>query len=297
MNPSVDYWEQVVFLEKVRNIVTAFCVVAGVGWFYLYDAQRGYSDLESPVYHYVPLSNRLDQDEKIQIVTYNLQFCEKIDLIVEDIERLEQIKSADLFLFQEVVGPPGGPHCVQELAEELNFYASYAPAMRHPKNNLDFGNAILSRWPIVDVQKFILPNRHLIWKTNRVALKATVQHPQKNFDVVTVHLETLLGGSKYRTEQAQFVFEQLSVVRPVLVSGDWNTFSKQEIEDLERAAKQHALVDMTKHIVQTRPAWMGTWKLDHTFGRGFKNWRAGVVLEAKGSDHLPLWHEVELLDR
>lgn len=280
----------------MRNIVVIALLLGVLSSVCLYDSGRGYLDPQGPIYLQSPDVEELDLYDGIQLVTYNLKFCEQPSLLTEDLMRLETLKQADVLLFQEVVGVPRRENCVQDLARSLSYYAVFIPAMRHPKNNLDFGNAILSRWPIENVHKIVLPHKHLIWRTHRVALMATIRHPEHPFDVATVHLETLLGSSELRIEQARFVFEQLPSERPVLVSGDWNTFFESDVLRLELEAQQYDLINMTEDIVDTRPSVIGPWKLDHTFGRGFKSWKAGVESEAKGSDHLPLWHELELLD-
>ena len=61
-----------------------------------------------------------------------------------------------------------------ETAEALGMNYVYYPAVLHPVPKKNFGNAILSRWPIVDDEKLILPSRSMSRGGQRVAVAATV---------------------------------------------------------------------------------------------------------------------------
>ncbi len=261
----------------------------------LYSPDRGYTEQSAPLYHYEPLIPTPDPHKELRIVTYNLQFCQKIEQVLEELRADPQLGQADVVLLQEVVGAVGGAdNGAFYLAQELGLYALYAPAMVHPSVDQDFGNAILSRWPIEQAKKIILPHAHLIWGTHRQALFGSILHPQRRFDVVSVHLETMLGGTSKRIDQMEKILLELSSDRPVVVSGDWNTFSPAEREALSEAAEQNKLMEYTETIEGTHPIGFWNMKLDHTIGRGFDAWEAGVVSEAEGSDHWPLWFTTEL---
>ena len=123
---------------------------------------------------------------------------------------------------------------------------------------------------------------------------ASIQHPEHRFTVASVHLETLLGAPSKRTDQIEEVFSSLSSIEPLLVSGDWNTFSQRERDALSEVAKKHGLRDYTEKVGGTHPIMLWNMKLDHTVGRGFEPWASGVVSDAQGSDHWPLWFTTEL---
>ena len=118
----------------MKKSIGIFLALSGTVSLYSYVSHRGYPDSQSHIYRFTPQSPLNDQDDKIQAVTYNVQFCSNIDRVVDDLNKLKKIQKADVLLLQEVVSELGGAHCVLELAKDLNFYAVFAPAMQHPKN-------------------------------------------------------------------------------------------------------------------------------------------------------------------
>src|SRR4051794_4763838 len=64
----------------------------------------------------------------------------------------------DLVGLQEVLHHDGEPiDQAQELAAGLGYHVAFAPAW-HIGGGLQFGNAVLSRWPITQADNFTLPN-------------------------------------------------------------------------------------------------------------------------------------------
>ena len=76
--------------------------------------------------------------------------------------------------------------------EALGMNYVYYPALLHPVPKKNFGNAILSRWPIVDDEKLILPSKSMTRGGQRVAVAATVVVGTERVRVFAVHLSTIL---------------------------------------------------------------------------------------------------------
>ena len=131
--------------------------------------------------------------------------------------------SPDLVGLQEVWRD--GDACqAQLLAEELGYSYAYTGASQI--NRIDFGNAILSRWPISESESYPLtsvPSND--GSRNCRLLRARVEGPRGALDVYSTHLSYLPFESGYRQLQVRdicrIVAEQSSELPPIL-TGDFN---------------------------------------------------------------------------
>jgi endonuclease/exonuclease/phosphatase family metal-dependent hydrolase len=129
----------------------------------------------------------------------------------------------DVAGLQEVWDVDDGRGQAAALAEELGFHHVYAPGF--DTGDARFGNAILSRWPIVASEQRELPTTP---ETNefRVALKAEIDGPRGRFQLTTTHLNWRFDESHVRQLQvralAEFVAESHLPGYPQIVCGDFN---------------------------------------------------------------------------
>ena len=91
-------------------------------------------------------------DGIIKVITYNIKLSKKIDKAAQLLAQHDDLNDADIICLQEM--DPAG---VKHIAHALKYNYVYYPAILHPRSEKDFGNAILSKWPIVSDQKIILP--------------------------------------------------------------------------------------------------------------------------------------------
>ncbi len=258
------------------------------------DSWRNYKDPQSPIYtgnfSDRPTEQRATRNYKI--VSYNLHFSKEIVKIGEYFSSLPELKDADVIFLQEVTGIPGDSqkHSAQYLAQKLKYNYVYAPAFIQPSNSLDFGVAVLSKFPIRSFQKIILPHRYFLSGTQRVALYAQLDDGGKLFDVVSTHLETL-QFSYQRNDQAQSTIGPiLNSTNPVFVAGDFNSAPFWQRWNLIRFMKHNHLTYFSRHYGLTTQTLM---KLDLGFGRGVNVTHSGL-LKIKTSDHYPVWFTVSL---
>jgi endonuclease/exonuclease/phosphatase family metal-dependent hydrolase len=141
----------------------------------------------------------------IRIVTYNTQFCTGLDGRT-DIDRIAaEIAGADIMALQEIDRHwqrTGLVDQVQEIADRFpKYYWTYGPgidvdACYHDENDRlvnrrrQFGNMVLSRWPLLMVRNHLLPKLHLRnpLSLQRSALETIVDLPDGPCRVVSVHL-------------------------------------------------------------------------------------------------------------
>src|SRR5262245_61890875 len=78
------------------------------------------------------------------VVTFNVRFAQQIDRTEELFRKDDHLRGATVVALQEMDAPG-----TERLARELGYDYVYYPSALHPQTSRDFGNAVLSRWPIV----------------------------------------------------------------------------------------------------------------------------------------------------
>lgn len=128
----------------------------------------------------------------------------------------------DIICLQEVWGNERENYA-QLLANDLGYSFVYAPGAR--PNGIHMGNAILSRWPIVQndsVSLFDLPKAPEL----RVAVFAEIDGPRGKIPVFCTHLNWMQHHSHVRQEQvaelAGFIGTKLPGKYPPILCGDFN---------------------------------------------------------------------------
>lgn len=220
----------------------------------------------------------------LHVVTFNIQFARHIDRAIALFDSAPGLRRADVVMLQEM--DLAG---TRRIAAALGLRYVYYPATVHPKTGRDFGNAILSRWPIERDAKVLLPHLARVEKTQRIATAATIRVGRHAIRVYSVHLATRLGlGSAARRDQARAVLADAAPFPLVIIAGDMNDHG---IGETFRAAGYRW---PTEH----NPATDRFFRYDHIFLKGFPagtDDATGVVRDnRKASDHRPVWAAVSL---
>jgi endonuclease/exonuclease/phosphatase family metal-dependent hydrolase len=222
----------------------------------------------------------------VRVVTYNVQWAKHIDRAIHVLRNREPLTDADIVLLQEM-----DPEGTRRIADALGMEWVYYPAVIHPKRGLDFGNAVLSRWPIVADRKLILPHVGGIRHAQRIATAVTVLIDSVPVRVYSAHLGTPaeIRPSK-RRDQARTILEDASSYPLVIVAGDMNSHG------VGKEFVTHGFSWPTQHNGFTTAFF--TW--DHVFLKGFlpphaAQKAAGVVRDTlQTSDHDPVWAVAQL---
>jgi len=117
----------------------------------------------------------------------------------------------DVVALQEVWGEPGGTNLAAELAAELGYEHVYAARLQ--LDGVDFGNAVLSRWPLAASEHHDLPAPSDA-DEQRLVLKAVVDGPRGPVQVFCTHLNWRFDQSAVRQEQLRAVAEVVAAARP-----------------------------------------------------------------------------------
>src|SRR4051812_13804888 len=83
--------------------------------------------------------------DTLRMVTFNVKFSLHPDLARDLLEHNDSLNHADVVCLQEM-----DEQAVKTIAAGLHMGYVYYPASQHWKTGRDFGNAILSRWPLQD---------------------------------------------------------------------------------------------------------------------------------------------------
>lgn len=283
----------------------------------------------------------------MKLVTYNTQYGVGRDGKF-DLERIaSEIGGADIIALQEVTrnfARNGGVDMIDGLAALLpDYFFAFGPAMdldfgatdgagRPLNKRFQFGNMVLSRFPIVASRNLLLPRTLRFSRGNlqRSALEALVIAPSGPIRIYSVHLDHVsvterslqiahlkerafayVGEGGAISGSAEYGFPEPPRPEGFVLMGDFNMdrFSPEyalmvgEQDDASRAVDAdpidvYALGD---GLPDGAVSWVDDAKpetnrlIDFAFVEKSLAGRAGKVRidrEAKGSDHLPVWFEL-----
>ena len=239
---------------------------------------------------------------RLRTLSYNIHKCiggidrrYDPDRIVEVIQKLD----IDVAMLQEVdggVARSNRDHQVDLLAERLGLrYRTWFPNV-DVRGGGQYGNAILSRYPIIESTNLDLSIR---FKKRRSALHAVLRVRHDDVDR-TVHVYNMhLGLARYerRRQLRMFLdshpFQNLHHDTPIVVGGDLNDVYGGLGELLAPAGFRGI-----ERRPLTFPAWGPMRALDAIFVRGAMDFlrlaRCDSELARRASDHRPLVAEVKL---
>lgn len=222
----------------------------------------------------------------IRVVTYNVQWGKHIDRAINVLTTRAPLPGADIIVLQEM-----DAEGTQRIADALGMSWVYYPAVVHPKLGHDFGNAVLSRWPILADEKLMLPHIGGLRHAQRIATAATVIVGTTPVRVYSAHLGTPsdIRPSK-RRDQADVIVADAAAFPLVIVAGDMNSHG------IGKEFVSKGFVWPTEHNGFTTAVF--NW--DHVFLKGFAapasdQKFAGIVRDTLGtSDHDPVWAVAQL---
>ncbi len=223
--------------------------------------------------------------DTLKVVSFNIAFAREIDRAINELSTVADLKDADILLLQEM-----DETGTDAIAKALACNYVYYPATLHPMSHRNFGNAILSKWPIRNERKILLPYEVPGRRTRRIAVDATINVNTHEILTFSLHTATILQGEEKRLAQADSVLKSIPKNQgQVIVGGDFNTMTKA-------SSQAHIFLFMKNHFVWASRGVGSTGTfgpfgltLDHVFVRGLRVVGAGKVKASQASDHLPVW--------
>lgn len=217
----------------------------------------------------------------LRIVTFNVRQGRRIDRAIHVLKHRAPLTGADIVVLQEM-----DAEGTRRIADALGMAWVYYPAGVHPARGSDFGNAILSRWPIVADQKLMLPHIGGLRHAQRIATAATVLVDSIPVRIYSTHLGTPsdIRPSK-RRDQARAIMADAAAYPLAIVAGDMNSHGIGK----EFVARGFLWPTRDNGFTTAFFNW------DHVFLKGFappppEQKTAGIVRDTLGtSDHDPVW--------
>lgn len=217
--------------------------------------------------------------DTLVVGSFNIEYGREIDSALVVIRSDPHLADADILLLQEM-----DAEGTRRIAEALGMAWVYYPATLRFKSGRDFGNAILSRWPIVDDAKLVLPHLAIFGASLRTATRATVRVGRMDVQVYSVHLATPVNQAlEDRRDQMRAILHDASRFPHVVIGGDFNS------DSLARMALERGYAWPTREGPHT----VTLARLDHVVFKGLTPPSvdaSGTILDVRrASDHRPVW--------
>lgn len=231
--------------------------------------------------------------KSIKVVSYNVELGEKIQGAKNLFSQGAALADADIICLQEM-----HLEAVEEVAGFLRYNYVYYPSAIHPKSRKDFGQAILSKWPIKNDKQILLPfsseDRYI--KIQNAAVAATVAVKEREILIYSAHLGVVISPA-YRQAQLRSILDSIpALAEEIIICGDFNTYAELHNKAIQQVINEYRFKEATNKIGWTYKYWYlfnDRAVLDHIFYKGLKLLKAGKVVNRAYSDHLPVWAEFE----
>lgn len=236
----------------------------------------------------------------LRVVTFNAHGASGRDIAIA-LESSPATAGADVILLQEVERHPTtfGSRPARAAAL-LGLSYAYAPGYGLARGG-SHGVAILSRYPLRDVEVVELPRYRVVFNSaRRVAVGATADVGGTPIRLYSVHLDNRVNP-RQRQRQLEPVLRRAARAspHPVIIGGDVNTSPfcwlahvvpvpcGVQDQRLEAYVRRRGFATP---VIASGPTsqWLGM-RLDAIYTRGLTVRRYGVERRVRLSDHLPLW--------
>lgn len=222
---------------------------------------------------------------------------------LERVAELVRTTGADLVLLQEVdrntqrSGPTDQPAV---LARLTGYSMVFGRTIGFQGG--DFGNALLSRWPIerdtlIPLTVTAPPGRTAEGREQRGVLLATVRAPGGPITVLNTHLDAS-GEDVWRVQEIAGVLRAAATANPkvpLLVGGDLNALPESPIhQELRAAGFRDAWPQCGTGDGFTFPATTPSRRIDYLYMTGRMRCVSAQVIPSGASDHRPLLVRVRL---
>ncbi|MEO7237809.1 MAG: endonuclease/exonuclease/phosphatase family protein [Gemmatimonadales bacterium] len=169
-------------MQRIALLLT-FAAVAGCR------TGRNYPTPDGPRYAGEPGHSRAGNRhgaDTLRVVSFNIEFSQQVDSAISLLAGESSLRDADVLLLQVV-----NEQATRRIAEALGLSYVYYPAIFRYRTDRHMGNAVLSRWPIVEDRKIVLPHVSRIVGTQRTATAATIRVGDLLVRVYSTHLGTM----------------------------------------------------------------------------------------------------------
>jgi endonuclease/exonuclease/phosphatase family metal-dependent hydrolase len=247
---------------------------------------ENYTDSARPIYTGSYANEPQAFNGSLKVVSWNLNFATRVDQAINEFQTVDELRDADIILLQEM-----DEHSIEKVAQALEYNYIFYPAAIHRRHNRQFGNAILSTWPLSSPKKIILSQSFAGLKHNRIAARVLVNLGDQQVVAYSAHLDMvwMLPGQN-RTQVDVLVDQVAGEEYPAIVGGDFNSWSAGSIQILEERFGEIGLERVSQGTGPTIKTYGGLkLTLDHIFASLIFESQAGVWQNTAISDHAAVW--------
>lgn len=237
------------------------------------------------------LSHKFADSQQFRIVSLNAHCGKKLERIIDEFQN-PQLALGDVILLQEIEEKLR-LNQAELLATRLGYHVSYLPARLTRRGT--HGLAILSRYPLSDIELLPLPrNERIIRTRSRVAMGATISLELGKVRVYNVHLDTHINAVKRKHQLYPVICAANDYPDlPTIIAGDFNTFRRLHTSFLdEMLAEERFRSPFLAGSHYTAKFFFWRPQLDWIYTRDLVITRANVEQDSTCSDHRPLWADV-----
>jgi endonuclease/exonuclease/phosphatase family metal-dependent hydrolase len=270
------------FFQKINKRLMVAALLPLCLFLVPWSPKENYDLPDEPLFEGSYAEQQPDFAGTVKVVTWNIKLSQNIATAIAELEEAAKLKHTDILLLQEM--DEAG---VEAIAQALKYNYVYFPASVNTHHSKNVGNAILSKWPISEPKKLLLPFENPVDQEKRIAVRALVTLGSREVLVYSVHTETIWLGQHKRQAQFDTVIEDVGDSdRYVIVGGDFNTAIPSNVAGLEKRFRQSGFERIS---VETGPTFQSKWlklRLDHIFTKGLSTQRVETWADTQASDHL-----------
>ncbi len=249
-------------------------------------------------------------NNSIKVCSWNLFYGKYSDYILRTIKNDKELKDVDVFLLQEVPRNHkinNKRNLAKEFAEHFGFSYVYGVITvsvdEKGKYIGDMGNAIISRYPIINSKIFRLKNIRARWDFdpkdfnvgNRLALLVTLKTDLGNVDFVNIHLDSIIL-EKQRKEQLEHFMESFRLEKfseKEVIGGDFNSYLLKEKSVRNVMISRDYQNIFGNKFIKTHSFFIPM-HMDHIYVKNIKVIKSKVLKHIIVSDHYPIIAELKV---
>lgn len=231
--------------------------------------------------------------KKIKIVTWNIWGGENIDNIIECLRTVD----ADIIGLQEVLEElDGSNNNAENIASALGYEWAYTPTctldyehshllkIHGYTREMHWGNAVLSKYPIVGNNTYVLSNHK-----SRTALVTNIAVDSENLTAISTHLAYSKDSELIRSEQVDTLLKVIPDERAIIM-GDFNELPKSVVIEKMR----ERLIDTQENTASDSAQISEAERIDYIFTTKDIKYSNSRIINSDASDHLPILTEIML---
>lgn len=243
----------------------------------------------------------------LSIISYNIHkgySWANIKHVLSDIRNLLHNSDVDVVFLQEVIGDHDhSRHNLESwvnnaqfefLADQIWDHFAYGKNAVYQSGH--HGNAILSKYPIIDFKNYDISTNPL---ESRGVLHATIENPRYSqlTQLFCTHFDLLERGRQIQYRKLLELTDVYSRT-PMVIAGDFNDLLRKGLPIMQEAGFQEVFLKLHGRLPATYPARWPLLSLDRIYYKNLRPVEARVLdgREWRGlSDHAALYAELEYL--